>query len=107
MTLPALTYSEDDHERGSDRDHDASQGQWRLAGQNPGNTRSQPHEHKISKANVSQLMPKWVFTTAASVSATPTIAGDAVYFPDWAGNIYAVDKNSGRQLWSTKVSDYD
>ena len=105
--LPVFAFAEDDHERGSDRDHPASQGQWRLAGQNPGNTRSQPHEHKISKVNVSQLTPKWFFTTAASVSATPTVAGDGVYFPDWAGNIYAVDKNSGQQLWSTKVSDYD
>jgi polyvinyl alcohol dehydrogenase (cytochrome) len=99
--LSASALAEDDHGDG------ASHAQWRVAGQNPGDTRSQPNEHRISKSNVGELTPKWVFTTAGSVSATPTIAGNAVYFPDWAGNLYAVDKNSGKQLWSTKVSDYD
>jgi len=32
---------------------------------------------------------------------------DAVYFPDWAGNLFAVKKDSGRLIWSHKISDYD
>jgi polyvinyl alcohol dehydrogenase (cytochrome) len=48
-----------------------------------------------------------VFTTGGSVSATPTVAGDAVYFPDWAGNLYAVNKDTGQLIWSHKISDYD
>ena len=57
-------------------------GQWQIAGQNLGNTWSQPAEHSISPANVQNLHPKWVFTTAGDVSATPTADGATVYFPD-------------------------
>jgi len=82
-------------------------GQWRIAGQNLNNTWSQPAEHSISPANVKELKPKWVFTTGGDVSATPTVDGDAVYFPDWAGNLFAVKKDSGRLIWSHKISEYD
>src|SRR6267154_2687960 len=82
-------------------------GQWRIAGQNLNNTWSQPAEHSITPANVKGLTPKWVFTTGGDVSATPTVDGDAVYFPDWAGNLFAVKKDSGKLIWSHKSSDYD
>jgi polyvinyl alcohol dehydrogenase (cytochrome) len=83
------------------------QSQWPTAGQNLNNSRSQPAEHSISPANVKNLSPKWVFTTANDVSATPTVVGDAVYFPDWGGNLYAVNKESGSLIWSHKISDYN
>jgi len=86
---------------------EARSGQWRTAGQNLSNTWSQPAEHSISPTNVKGLKPKWVFTTGGDVSATPTVDGDAVYFPDWGGNLFAVDKNSGRAIWSHKISEYD
>src|SRR5882724_2644871 len=82
-------------------------GQWRIAGQNLNNTWSQPAEHSITPANVNGLTPKWVFTTGGDVSATPTVDGDAVYFPDWAGNLFAVQKDSGHLIWSNKISEYD
>src|ERR1700757_5063036 len=82
-------------------------GQWRIAGQNLSNTWSQPAEHSISPANVQNLTAKWVFTTGGDVSATPTVDGDAVYFPDWGGNLFAVKKDSGHLIWSHKISDYD
>src|SRR5258708_46794 len=86
---------------------DAPPGQWRIAGQNLSNSWSQPAERTISPANVNGLKPKWVFTTGSDVSATPTVDGDAVYFPDWAGNLFAVKKDSGKLIWSHKISDYD
>jgi polyvinyl alcohol dehydrogenase (cytochrome) len=89
------------------RPPESESGQWRIAGQNLSNTWSQPAEHSISPANVSGLSPNWVFTTGGDVSATPTVDGDAVYFPDWAGNLFAVKKNSGKLIWSHKISDYD
>src|SRR4051794_33494623 len=82
-------------------------GQWRIAGQNLSNTWSQPAEHSISPSNVNRLKPKWIFTTGGDVSATPTVAGNAVYFPDWGGNLFAVKKQSGDLIWSTKISDYN
>src|SRR4029077_5233686 len=82
-------------------------GQWRIAGQNLNNTWGQAAEHSITPANVKGLTTKWVFTTGGDVSATPTVDGDAVYFPDWGGNLFAVDKNSGSLIWSHKISEYD
>src|SRR5882724_2382131 len=86
---------------------ESKSGQWRIAGQNLSNSWNQPAEHSISPANVKGLSPKWVFTTGGDVSATPTVDGDAVYFPDWAGNLFAVKKDNGRLIWSHKISDYD
>src|SRR3954469_12243774 len=86
---------------------EAGAGQWRTAGQNLNNTRSQPAEHLIRPGNVSHLTPKWVFTTGGDVSATPTVGGNAVYFPDWAGNLFAVEKDTGRLIWSSKISNYN
>src|SRR5258706_8503559 len=86
---------------------ESKSGQWRIAGQDLSNTWNQPAEHSISPANVKGLNSKWVFTTGGDVSATPTVDGDAVYFPDWGGNLFAVKKDSGHLIWSHKISEYD
>ena len=91
----------------ADRDFRRESEEWPVAGQNLGGTRNQPAEHLIGPSNVNTLTPKWVFTTGGDVSATPTVADDAVYFPDWAGNLYAVNKDTGQLIWSHKISDYD
>src|SRR5437868_6676631 len=82
-------------------------GKWRVAGHDLGNSRSQPAEHDIGAGNVKRLSPRWTFTTESDVSATPTVDGNAVYFPDWGGNLFAVEKKSGRLIWSHKISEYD
>src|SRR5258706_1975961 len=87
--------------------NESSKGQWEIAGQNLRNTRSQPDEHRIGIENVASLKTKGVFTTGGDVSATPTVAGNAVYFPDWAGNLYAVRKQDGSLIWAHKISDYN
>lgn len=85
----------------------AQGGEWRVSGHDFTNSRSQPAEARISPANVHSLTVKWVFTTGGNVSATPTVFGDAIYFPDWAGNLYAVNKDTGQLIWSHQISDYD
>lgn len=88
---------------------------WPLMQQNLSGTRNQPAEHIVNTSNVSALSPKWVFTTFGGVSsapfgdvsATPIVAGNAVYFPDWAGYLYALDKDTGQLIWSQKISTYD
>ena len=92
---------------GQGQSDESRSGQWRIAGQNLSNRWSQPAEHSISPANVNGLTPKWVFTTGGDVSATPTVDGNAVYFPDWGGNLFAVEKDSGQLIWSHKISEYD
>ena len=81
--------------------------QWPASGNDLANSRSQPAEVRIGPSNVQSLTVKWVFTTGADVSATPTVAGDAVFFPDWAGNLFAVNKHTGELIWSQQISNYD
>jgi len=84
----------------------ASQGsEWNSAGGNRQNTRYQASEHMINTSNVNSLAPKWVFTTDGDVSATPAVDADTVYFPDWDGNLYAVDKLTGAEKWKASISD--
>jgi polyvinyl alcohol dehydrogenase (cytochrome) len=34
------------------------------------------------------------------------VDGTTVYFPDWAGNLYAIDQKTGNTVWSHKISEY-
>ena len=79
---------------------------WNSAGGDRQNTRYAASEAKISPSTVSGLTQKWVVTTGGDVSATPAVDNEKVYFPDWAGNLYAVDKATGGVAWQKKISDY-
>jgi len=87
-----------------DQDED-SDGQWRMAGQDVRNWRNQD-ETDIAPHNVGTLRTKWVFTTGADVSATPSVANGVVYFPDFAGNMFAVKAKTGALVWSRKVASW-
>lgn len=79
---------------------------WTTYGFDPGNSRTQPLEHDISPANVGQLAVKWVATTTGDVSATPAVAGGAVYFGDFGGTVWKLDANTGAVIWSHSVVAY-
>jgi polyvinyl alcohol dehydrogenase (cytochrome) len=85
----------------------ASSAPWPVAGHDLSNSRNQPAESHINRANVSSLTTKWAFRTGGDVSATPTVGPDAVYVPDWAGNLYAIRKDNGQQIWTARISQYD
>lgn len=76
---------------------------WPSAGQNNANTRHQSAERKLAVANVHRLDVKWIFTTGGDVSATPAVDGQRVYVPDWAGNLFAIDRKTGLPLWSASI----
>src|SRR5262249_10200203 len=78
--------------------------QWTSAGQNLQNTRSNSSESKIGVGNVATLQKKWEFTTGGDVSATPAVDGANVYFPDWGGNLYAVGRATGQQVWKASIA---
>jgi len=83
----------------------ASEGdQWTSAGGNRQNTRYQASEHKLSVENVGGLEVRWALETGGDVSATPAVDGDTVYAPDWAGNLYAVDKQTGAIKWTASIA---
>ena len=78
---------------------------WTMGGQNLSNWRNQG-DTPISAQNVAKLKTKWVFTTGGDVSATPAVANGIVYFPDFAGNFYAVNAKSGALVWSHQLADW-
>jgi polyvinyl alcohol dehydrogenase (cytochrome) len=79
---------------------------WPTAGHDLSDPRFNPDESTIGPENVGRLAAKWTFTTQGDVSATATVAGGAVYFPDWGGYLYKLDAATGTTIWSRKVSDY-
>ena len=81
--------------------------QWPVAGQNAANLRDQPAETFLGTSNAGSMVAKWVFTTGSDVSATPTVGTNTVFVPDWAGNLYAINLETGALLWSHQISEYD
>ncbi|AFL89389.1 PQQ enzyme repeat-containing protein [Terriglobus roseus DSM 18391] len=79
---------------------------WTSVGQGLTNLRSQPAEKSISALNVGRLAVKWAFTTVGDVTATPTVSGGVVYFPDSAGNLYAVNATTGIKIWQQTITSY-
>jgi polyvinyl alcohol dehydrogenase (cytochrome) len=79
---------------------------WPMFGQNVANTASNFFEFGISSKNVNQLQPKWTFTTGGDVTARAAVVDNVAYFPDWAGNLYAVRASDGTLVWSHQLSDY-
>lgn len=79
---------------------------WPSAGFDQTNSAYNPHEAAINTHTVGQLAPKWIFTTGGDVSARAAIAGSDAFFPDWAGNLWAVDTNKGVADWGVQLSSY-
>ncbi len=80
--------------------------EWPMFGQNYQNTASNDTERKISTSNIATLAPKWVATTGGDVSARAAVVDGVVYFPDWGGNLWALDADTGAIIWQHQLSDY-
>jgi polyvinyl alcohol dehydrogenase (cytochrome) len=78
---------------------------WPMFGQNLANTASAPAS-TLSAANVSQLVPSWTVTTGGDVSARAAVVNGVAYFPDWGGNIWAVNASNGAVIWKHQLSEY-
>jgi polyvinyl alcohol dehydrogenase (cytochrome) len=78
---------------------------WPMFGQNLQNTATTA-ENSISAKTAGQLKMKWAFTTGGDVSARAAVVGGVAYFPDWAGNLYAINAGNGKLVWSHQLSDY-
>ena len=63
-------------------------------------------ETAISAANASKLKVKWVATTGGDVSAKAAVVNGVVYFPDWGGNIWALNAATGKAIWHNQISAY-
>jgi polyvinyl alcohol dehydrogenase (cytochrome) len=79
---------------------------WPMFGRTLNNVSSSPDEKVISASNVATLAPKWVATTGGDVSARAAVVNGVAYFPDWGGNIWAVNTQTGAVVWHHLLSDY-
>ena len=81
---------------------------WPLAGGDIQNSRFGSPESTINVFNAGTLCPQWIFTTANDVSATPSVdpVSNAVYFPDWSGNVTKLNASTGAVIWQHNVTDY-
>ena len=83
---------------------DPGGGNWTVAGGGLQNTRHQASEHELGIGTVANLQVKWMFTAAGDVSATPAVHGGRVYVPDWAGYLYAIDRETGEAIWRASIA---
>jgi polyvinyl alcohol dehydrogenase (cytochrome) len=81
----------------------AAAADWPMFGQNLQNTAAAGSN---ALNDVSQLQPKWTFTTGGDVSARAAVVEGVVYFPDWAGNLWAVNAETGALVWGKQLSTY-
>jgi len=88
----------------------AEEGSWPNFGGDLGNTHNAEDEISISPSTAGSLAVKWIYETApegefADVSVPPALADGVLYFPDWAGNLHAVDAESGTEIWSRSLAE--
>ncbi len=84
----------------------SAQPDWPMFGQNARNTANSPEGSSITTKNVDRLKTKWTFQTSGDVSARAAVVDKVAYFPDWAGNLYAVKTSNGKLIWSHQLSSY-
>ncbi len=82
---------------------DRSSDDWPMFGQNVHNTASVSDG---ALRDVGKLKVKWAFTTGGDVSARAAVVDGRAYFPDWGGNLWAVDVRNGSKAWGHQLSDY-
>jgi polyvinyl alcohol dehydrogenase (cytochrome) len=78
---------------------------WTNAGYDAQNTRYNQRERTLGVRNVGRLVAKWRLPTEGDVSATPAVDATNVYVPDFAGNLFAVDRDSGKVRWKINIGD--
>lgn len=78
-------------------------GSWPMFGQNLQNTAAVSTN---SESDASRLATKWIFTTGGDVSARAAVVDGVAYFPDWGGNLWAVNTKNGAKVWGRQLSEY-
>ncbi len=79
--------------------------QWPSAGNDLNNTHYQQNT-SLKAQKIGGLQVQWAFTTGGDVSATPSVDENNIYFPDWGGNLWAVNRTTGQAVWNAKIASY-
>jgi polyvinyl alcohol dehydrogenase (cytochrome) len=82
-----------------------SGGNWPIYGGTTDNHREQLAEKKISTATVSGLGLAWQTTLPDQgvIQSTPTVANGCVFTGTDLGNVYALNADTGKVVWSRKL----
>jgi outer membrane protein assembly factor BamB len=93
-------------------DKESPGGEWRTYGHDLANTRSQDKEKLISPADVPLLSPAWSFSTATGegdnksegdITGTPIVADGCVYVATNRGWVFALNADTGKEVWRAKL----
>jgi outer membrane protein assembly factor BamB len=84
--------------------------EWPQYGHDPGHSFAQsPECSDVNRRSATRLVPKWVFPTADSVSASPAVVDGTVYVGTWDGRFYALPTDPPLGLvkprWVFRVDD--
>lgn len=77
---------------------------WPNHGGNIQNTRFSKSENKIGPENVDQLAVKWSKQLGGNIQATPVVYKGVVYITDRGGKVWALDEDTGAEIWQTTLS---
>lgn len=83
----------------------AAASDWPMFGNDAAND-ANANSGGINAHTVSRLHVAWTFATGGDVSARAAVADGVVYFPDWGGNLWALNAKNGDLVWSHQLSDY-
>ena len=78
---------------------------WPRFGFDLKNTRFNPHEKSLGKGNVGGLKPRWRREVGAPIQTTPAVVGDTLFFTTYAGDLWALDSQTGQVRWKFKVGE--
>jgi outer membrane protein assembly factor BamB len=83
-------------------------GEWRSYGRDNANTRHQGAEKIISAGDAPLLSPAWTFSTATAggegdVTGTPVVGDGCVYVATNGGWVFAMNADTGKLAWKTKL----
>lgn len=71
-----------------------------MYGSGPCHTHTDPFEHRISAANVAELVQAWTpYHTDNGIVDSPVVANGIMYVGSLSGTIYALDAITGTLLW--------
>jgi outer membrane protein assembly factor BamB len=75
---------------------------WTMAGQNLARTHATgcTTPDAVGAGTLDRLQQVWFTPTRAEVTGAPAITEDALYFGDWSGRIYSLDRATGAERWT-------
>jgi outer membrane protein assembly factor BamB len=77
-----------------------------MYGHDPGHSFAQPAACGLDgAADAAALVPKWLVRTSDNVTASPAVVDGVVYVGAWDGIFYALDAETGAELWRFKIDD--